>query len=393
MDHGVENSGQQHEAMRDSGWQAEVDREIVRAMVDREAASLPASLMAWVGLLLAALLLPHFEVLLPALVLRLASLFATRRAAHVVGESLDLHQSLASPMVYLTATLAIAGISWALLLYPYAAVAAPNPSIIAIRGIAIIGVAMVAVTYAPFKWPMYALLGGFGFALGAFILLNSATISPLLAVSVLVLVAGIAAYGSAAAKQQRKAAEMLVDNRFLSEELTDALAQAEFLSRHDPLTGLLNRRAFFESDIPPVDCSDKRFLLTVDLDHFKTVNDRHGHAVGDRLLVAAATVIRDLARPLDSQENRAVRLGGEEFVVLLVGIERSAAKAMAESLRRRIERIPSTFDGLESIKLTASIGLTEYHSGEELDDVLRRSDLAMYRAKERGRNRVASAAA
>nr|WP_137678077.1 GGDEF domain-containing protein [Parerythrobacter lutipelagi] len=379
--------------MRDSGWQAEVDREIVRSVLDRESSSLPASLLAWFVLVLAAIPLEFFALLLMPLGFRLASLLSTRWATQQVRKALTEHRSTRSALTVLTVILGVAGVSWAALLYPHATVAAPDPSVVAMRGIVVIGVAMVALTYGPLKWPMYALLAGFGLTLTAFVLLNGAHVSPWLVAVVVALVFGIATYSLGAARQQRRAAEMLVDNRFLSEELTDALAQAEFLSRHDPLTGLLNRRAFFETDIPPVDCSDKRFLLTVDLDHFKTVNDRHGHAVGDRLLVAAATVIRDLARPLDSQENRAVRLGGEEFVVLLVGIERSAAKAMAESLRRRIERIPSTFDGLGNIKLTASIGLTEYRSGEVLDDVLRRSDLAMYRAKERGRNRVASAAA
>ena len=381
------------ERARDDAWAAEADRETLHAVLEREASSLPASAIAWFGLVLAAIPLPYFNLLLIPLGLRLLSLLATRRATDNVRRALDEGRAVDRPLALLTATLAIAGVSWALLLYPHAVMAAPDPSVIAMRGIAVVGVAMVAVTYGPLKWPMFAILAGFAATLSAFVVMNSTVVSPWLIVAIVALTCGIAIYSMGAAKQQRKAAEMLVDNRFLSEELADALAQAEFLSRHDPLTGLLNRRAFFETDCPPSDCEESRFLLTIDLDHFKTVNDEHGHATGDVLLVATANIIRELARPIGTKEHRAVRLGGEEFVLLLVGVERAAAGAMAEALRKRIERIPTVNKRLSGVSVTASIGLTEYRSGEKLDDVLRRSDLAMYRAKDRGRNQVVSEAA
>ncbi|MEZ5692820.1 MAG: diguanylate cyclase [Altererythrobacter sp.] len=385
--------GDTQAAPRDPAWLAEVEHETLHAVLEREATSLPASIVAWAVLVIAAVHLPYFNLLLVPLGFRLASLFATRRAAQNLRQAVIEGRALSGPHAVLTATLGIAGISWALLLYPHAIVTAPDPSVVAMRGIAVVGVAMLAVTFGPLKWPMFALLAGFSLTLSSFVILHREVMSLWLIAAIVALATGIAVYSLGAARQHRRAARMIVDNRFLSEELADALAQAEFLSRHDPLTGLLNRRAFFETDCPPSECEESRFLLTIDLDHFKTVNDEHGHATGDVLLVATANIIRELARPIGTKEHRAVRLGGEEFVLLLVGVERAAAGAMAEALRKRIERIPAVNKRPSGVSVTASIGLTEYRSGEKLDDVLRRSDLAMYRAKDRGRNQVVSEAA
>jgi diguanylate cyclase (GGDEF)-like protein len=158
------------------------------------------------------------------------------------------------------------------------------------------------------------------------------------------------------------------------------------LQRHagtDILTGLPNRRRLIEiartmMQAPPL------ALLMVDLDHFKAINDRFGHAVGDQALQAAAERCRRMLRDSDV----IARVGGEEFAVLLPGTEHATAAAVAERLREAVGCAPLVI-GDRQIDLTASIGATLVGPAEtELDAVLHRADRALYAAKAGGRNRV-----
>lgn len=163
-----------------------------------------------------------------------------------------------------------------------------------------------------------------------------------------------------------------------------AAAMLRFHSDHDALTNCLNRRTFNEllgqlAAAPP---QGRLSFLLIDLDHFKAVNDRHGHLVGDRVITeAAATLGREI-----SPGTPLFRYGGEEFAVVLADGE-AAAAALAERLRAAIAR--SEFQGL---RLGVSIGVAEWHCGREpIDAALGRADDALYEAKRRGRNRVVAA--
>jgi diguanylate cyclase (GGDEF)-like protein len=157
-----------------------------------------------------------------------------------------------------------------------------------------------------------------------------------------------------------------------------ALEDAEDLAARDPLTGLHNRRDFFAraervfAD-PVADAS----LLYVDLDAFKALNDRLGHAEGDRVLCAVADRMQACLRPHD----RLARIGGEEFAVLLHGATADAAGAVAERLRAAVDADPAC-------RATVSVGVAARAPGEPLDRVLHRADAALYAAKTAGRNRV-----
>lgn len=164
-------------------------------------------------------------------------------------------------------------------------------------------------------------------------------------------------------------------------------------ANHDFLTGTLNRSALSQraeellehrrrhSDEPPV------AVLLLDLDHFKLINDRHGHATGDRVLRSFARLLHEQLR----QQDLLARLGGEEFAVVLPGIALDEARLIAERLRRRVEAmILATNDG-ESLHVTVSIGVSQLRPEDDdgsLDQVLERADEALYRAKANGRNRV-----
>ncbi|MFN4360558.1 MAG: diguanylate cyclase [Hylemonella sp.] len=166
------------------------------------------------------------------------------------------------------------------------------------------------------------------------------------------------------------------------------------LASTDVLTGLPNRRQFMqrlESEIERVRRGTTReaCVLMLDLDHFKRVNDRHGHAVGDSLLRHFARLLGEELRTTDT----AGRMGGEEFAVILPGSSLGAAQTFAQRLCDRLASQPLTVDAAR-VEATVSIGIAAI-AGDDLtpDAVLSRADEALYRAKTEGRNRVQLAGA
>lgn len=192
------------------------------------------------------------------------------------------------------------------------------------------------------------------------------------------------------AKQQLCDVQLENENlRLTNERLKQALADAsrrgiesERLAHHDVLTGLPNRLLLKEHLQKKIDEAVKRqsqlALLFIDLDGFKTVNDRYGHIVGDRLLAAVAKRIVGSIRSHDL----ACRFGGDEFVVLLTNVsEATVAASIAKTIRDRISECYSI--DAHTCRITASIGLALYPSdGEHGDALLRRADAAMYNCKQ-----------
>jgi len=158
----------------------------------------------------------------------------------------------------------------------------------------------------------------------------------------------------------------------------------------DVLTGLLNRRAMMEmlgqaaAQRKPGDAS--LCVIVADIDHFKRINDQHGHDVGDRVLIAVAARLRELTG--DSLQHHVARWGGEEFLVLLPGTRLPDATRQADHIRRTIEALNADGRGL---RVTVSAGVAELSASDTLDECLRRSDQALYRAKDGGRNLVVAA--
>ena len=155
----------------------------------------------------------------------------------------------------------------------------------------------------------------------------------------------------------------------------------------DPLTGLPNRAAWSEQvEREMLDWQENGGHLAMailDLDHFKRINDNYGHLAGDKVLKIVADQLRKRLRGRDF----IARFGGEEFVLLLPQTTPAAAAQMAEVLRATVEACPFHFKG-ERVVITTSIGLDAFRSGERSDQVLKRADAALYRAKDQGRNRV-----
>ncbi|MBB6349792.1 diguanylate cyclase [Nonomuraea muscovyensis] len=165
-------------------------------------------------------------------------------------------------------------------------------------------------------------------------------------------------------------------------------AQLQAAARTDPKTGLLNAAAWQrEADTEIVRArrtGETLALLIIDIDHFKRVNDRHGHLVGDQVLAGVATTLRSQLRDYDVVG----RFGGEEFVVLLPGADLHEARQVAERLRNRISRTAVTADeALVTVTISAGVAIMSVH-GDDLIELLAAADLALYRAKELGRDRI-----
>jgi diguanylate cyclase (GGDEF)-like protein len=162
------------------------------------------------------------------------------------------------------------------------------------------------------------------------------------------------------------------------------------LATTDSLTELPNRRGFdllaAQALQEALRDSSPLCAVLLDLDHFKALNDSHGHLAGDEVLRGFASQLRDRLRQADIL----CRWGGEEFILLLKNTDRHAAFELAEKLRQHCAQQRYAVAG-ESLQISVSLGLSQWHPGETLHSLLSRADRALYRAKQGGRNRVCEA--
>jgi len=162
----------------------------------------------------------------------------------------------------------------------------------------------------------------------------------------------------------------------------------QLLSETDDLTGMQNRRslvAALENEMERALRSDKPFtLMQVDADNLKIVNDTHGHEAGDKLLKHISTILEESCRTYDIL----ARIGGDEFIVLLPGINADSAKPIAERIRTAVENSSFDYKG-NQVSSTVSIGLASYpDSSNNVDELMDKADKAMYQSKTEGRNMV-----
>lgn len=195
----------------------------------------------------------------------------------------------------------------------------------------------------------------------------------------------------------RRNERILKLNRGLDELHRAALRRNRLLKRHgqiiqelvdtDQLTHVANRRGLDAHLLSEIDRAGRMHrplsVLMADIDHFKKVNDRYGHPVGDLVLRQIADILRDSARPMDF----VTRYGGEEFVMLLPESPLDMARNVAERIRQRIQG--QSF-GQVPYPITISVGVAQWRDEEDAEQLLARVDTALYQSKEQGRNRVSS---
>ncbi len=174
----------------------------------------------------------------------------------------------------------------------------------------------------------------------------------------------------------------------LSYELHEAKEHAETLARTDHLTGLHNRRSFYDSCETPFKLARRHgqalAAILFDIDRFKKINDAHGHAVGDEVLRILSRIVFETCRASDV----AGRVGGEEFAILLPHTNATNAQELAERLREQMEQ-SVVHVGKSEVKFTASFGVVQMRAEcESLEALVAAADAAMYQAKERGKNCV-----
>ncbi|MCX4472873.1 putative diguanylate cyclase YfiN [Micromonospora sp. MW-13] len=198
----------------------------------------------------------------------------------------------------------------------------------------------------------------------------------------LTIASGISAAGALVSAWQLRRRALLAEAEI--EHLQAELAAERHAASHDPLTGLPNRRAFFRLAATLLTDAAGQPLIAVvlDLDNFKQVNDRYGHAAGDRVLISVAERLAAFAG-----DNLVARLGGDEFAGLLTSptVDR---RWIEHSSRRLCEALaaPIPLNGL-SLRVTASVGLAPVTGPAQLTEALDRADAAMYRAKSVGASR------
>lgn len=184
----------------------------------------------------------------------------------------------------------------------------------------------------------------------------------------------------------------LVCTRYQMQEQAQELDRTRKEARVDALSGVANRKAFDEAlqfHLSGFKRQREPFALVLaDVDHFKWINDTHGHQAGDRVVTHIGNVLRECVRPTD----HVARYGGDEFAILLAGVKGDVAINLAERIRQVIERKNIHLgNSAEKVAVTFSMGLSTVRDGDTADAMLARADEALYKSKHSGRNQLNAA--
>ena len=371
-----------------------------RVLADRERLSLIVNLPGVAFIVLIAPMLSYGRFVLAAAVLRLVAIVFSRSQGVRIRKAIAEGARLEPHVNGFAVSLSFAAVTWASVLWPIARHGLSEPLGALLVVYVGVGVPLIVVLAATMLRLLLAFGGCLMGTLGAMVLADPSSDGAPIILGLMGLFAAVLAGGYGMHHQQREISRTALEKKKLAqalaeanEELADALSHAEFLSMRDPLTGLLNRRAFFENGYNGAQLErEGGQVLAIDLDHFKSVNDRFGHAVGDRVLAATADCMREVQRSFHGEGHCAVRLGGEEFALVLARADRDAAIAAANTLRSLLANVPAEI-GAPKAAVSASIGVAAIAPGQNVAEALHAADEALYQAKQAGRDRVIQAAA
>ncbi len=169
-------------------------------------------------------------------------------------------------------------------------------------------------------------------------------------------------------------------------EYRKMIAKLEFLASKDGMTGCYNRRKFFEiAKERFADFDERIFGVMIDFDQFKSINDRYGHDVGDRVLIKVVQLLQEDFENLGWMG----RMGGEEFAAIIRMESGADVMRLLEKLRMQIEKLRFDIPGADALSVSVSIGVARFDGGiENIDQLIKKADVALYKAKESGRNKV-----
>jgi diguanylate cyclase (GGDEF)-like protein len=285
------------------------------------------------------------------------------------------------------------GAGWGMTTWPTQSASLDNPAVVIIFLTVLVAPLVSVVVFAPSSGTFNRWVAGWLAAIVAPALLVHGKSQILVALSCACFAYAMVWLSQRLHAQLRRLTALQFENGDLANELGDlnsalvhSLALAERNARCDSLTGLPNRRAFEEAVVKLRTDSGTigHHLLLIDLDHFKTINDRFGHAAGDIVLASVSAAIEAQMRAGEC----CARWGGEEFVALLLDCDIDEALARVEKLRRQISELIVPGLPKAALPVTASIGIAPWKPQEPLERVVALADEAMYQAKHHGRNRA-----
>lgn len=340
---------------------------------------------------LCSLYLPEWELTAALIVLNMlcgAALFAVSKRLHR-AENPPSERRIWRHYNILTF---IAGASWAGLMWPAAPTLGTNIASTFVCVLIIATVAVTSLVIATQRASVVHFLAGLILCLLPQTIIHFAVIGPIPLVATLALAPAMWVLADAAYRQDRSLIRTQLEKEQLAQELARALERAEYLANRDSLTGLYNRRAFekLAHDFRAADDAVPLCLVLIDLDHFKAINDCHGHATGDAVLQRSAQVILEGVRPTDilgRGDGAVARWGGEEFLLLLPNCPLPLAMQIAERLRSRIAALADPAWPAD-LAVSGSFGVACWGPEAALHQCISDADQAMYRAKQAGRNRV-----
>lgn len=377
---------------RDDTFRQERAHLLLRSLAELQQRTVPSNVVATLLIFIAAQWMPNAGQFLIPLVLRILAIATNAHVYAQIRQRLQREPDFFKPPPAALVVALLGGISWASLIIPAMMQPELHPaSYIVVAGV-IVGVSMVLSSASSIRQIAFAFSAGFLGTIAAALPFISQATAVWLVSGLAILAVGIVTFSIGTARQRIAAAEAEVEIRHLSQELEEALARAEFLADHDPLTGLYNRRVLYDRPIYHDLAGDRHHIMLIDLDNFKQVNDSFGHETGDRVLVGVADVLKDFVAEMGDGKHFAARLGGEEFAVFLAIADDYVADRLCRELHLAINDV-AQYLGLPPKLGTASIGISHTYRGEPIADALQRADNALYRAKSEGRDRICRQAA